>query len=72
MPSDYRLQIIHVPTNKVVHEWAPGLRVETDLIMDLCARVATKPFGFLRTRKRIVTHVQKAIEELILDLKVQV
>ena len=71
MASDYLVQIVHRETGKVA-EWAPGLRVETEFVENVCERVRQKGVGFVRTEAHVIADVRQAIRELLHDLKAQV
>lgn len=71
MPSDYVIQVVDTRTG-LVAEWAPGLKVERQLITDLSTRVASKGVGIGRTTKHVVQDVQTALIELLHELKSEV
>ncbi len=69
--SDYVIQVVHKETGRVV-EWAPGLQVERQLVIDLCNRVAAKGVGVFRTTAHVVADVRVALQELLYELKSEV
>lgn len=71
MASDYRLQIVN-HKDEIVHGWAPGLAVEVELIDTLCARVAAKGVGLLRSEEHVIADVRAAFHELLRELKGQI
>jgi hypothetical protein len=71
MASEYALQIVLKSTGEVV-QWAPGLRIETDLVADLVKRVVAKGVGFGRSSNHVAKDVEEAIKELFWDMKSQV
>lgn len=70
MASEYVLRILHLPTNQDV-QWAPGREVESNIVDELCNRVAAKGVGIGRTTSHVVTDVRTAMNELLFDLKSQ-
>jgi hypothetical protein len=72
MASAFQMQIVELATGHVVHRWAPGLAVETELLDNLCRRVQAKGVGLGRTEAHVIADVRAALEELIYDLKTQV
>lgn len=70
-PSEYRLQVLHVPSGQVV-QWAPGLLIEKDLVDEVCRRVAAKGVGFGKTEAHVLADVKAAVEELFFQIKVDV
>ena len=70
-PSEFRLQVLHVPTGKLV-EWAPGLTIEKDFVAEICRRVQAKGVGIGRTEAHVVADVRAAVEELLFAIKMDV
>ena len=71
MVSDYVIQVVNTKTGKVV-EWAPGMVVERQLVVDLCNRVAAKGVGMARSTAHVVADVKAALEELLFEMKSEV
>ena len=69
--SDYRLQIIHINTGRVV-SWAPGRLAETDVIEDLLARVKAKGVGLGRSEASVIGRIREAFGEMLYELKSKV
>jgi hypothetical protein len=80
--SEYVVQIAHRTTGKV-HQWAPGLATEVELIENLCARVQAKYAAETPARRWYqpvtwqpapprVDLIRAAFQDLLHDLKVQV
>lgn len=71
MLSPYVIQVANRVDGKVA-EWAPGLKVEQDLVNDIVDRCRAKGVGFLRTEAKVLAAVRDAIEESIYDLKAKI
>ena len=78
MASDYRLQIVHVPTGQIVHAWAPGLAAESEFLDELCDRVvaqlqvARRPWYRWFSASEQGHIVRSAAAALLHDLKARV
>lgn len=70
--SNYVLRIVYLPTGETVHQWAPGLAVESQFVAELCDRVRAKGVGVGRTEAHVIADVQTACEQLLFDLKSRV
>jgi hypothetical protein len=68
MPSDFKLQVLHIPTGQTV-AWAPGQQVERDLIAALKSQLEAKGVGLFRTTKHVLTDLEAAVTDLFLELK---
>ena len=71
MASNFVMQIRHIPSGDFV-EFAPGLRVESQLLEELCDRVQAKGVGVGRTTEHVIADLRAAWQELFFDLKKQV
>lgn len=71
MASDFVMQIRHIPSGEYV-EFAPGSRVESPILEDLCSRVRAKGVGIFRTEDHVIADLQTAFRELFFELKKQV
>lgn len=67
--SDFRLQIVHLPTNQVAFGWQPGDRVETDLAEELARRVKAKGIGLFRSEAHVLSDLRQAFSEMLYELK---
>lgn len=72
MASNYRLQIVHIPSGGVVVEWPPGLHQEHDLIDEIVERVRSRGVGLFQTEEHVTRDVRAAIEDLLYELKLRV
>lgn len=68
--SDYRLQIVHLPTGRVVTEWEPGLRVEKEFVEQIVDEVVG--VGIMRTEARVKDVVRHSILKVLRELKSRV
>lgn len=69
--SQFMIQVVDTTTGEVV-EWAPGLKIEQDLIREVCQKVAARPVGFARTTARVVVEVEAALRDVLYALKANV
>ena len=69
--SDYRLQITHASSGKVV-SWKPGHDIETDISDELCSRLSKRGVGWFKSESKVLTAVREEIASIIWDLKVKV
>ena len=70
-PSEYQLQVLHVPSGTIV-SWAPGFQVERDLVAEICQRVVEKGVGIGRTQAHVIADVKEAVEETFYQIKADV
>lgn len=70
--SAYVLQVAEKGSGKVVASWPPGLEQERDLIAAIVSRVRARGVGVFRTEARVLEAVRDAIEQGVMDLKLQV
>lgn len=71
MISDFRIQIVHAKTGRVV-EWLPGAKIETDLVRELVYRLRNRGVGVFKTEAAVLKAVEEEFAALLWELKKQV
>lgn len=68
MASRYRMQIVYDKTGDIV-SWKPGAPIETDIVVDLVARLKKRGVGLFTSEATVLAAVEQELSEVILDLK---
>lgn len=66
--SDYQISVVHAVDGRVA-VWRPGSPIETDMIDDLCTRLAARGVGVFATEAKVLQAVREEFAALLYDLK---
>ena len=72
MASEYRVQIVHMPTGDLAHSWSPGSPAERQFEDAICDRLAQKGIGIGRTQAQVIASTHEAIREVLFEIKARV